>query len=100
MAKFAVLYLAALLAGAAAFAGPAKTAAPAAPPPKADPALLEFLGSWQGSDGKWVDPMTFARIDPARLVAEHARRTGKPLTPPKGANPGNTPPGGDESRDL
>ena len=99
MAKlFSALSLAALLCGAAAFAGTTKNAAPL--PPKADPALLEFLGSWQGSDGKWVDPMTFARIDPARLVAEHARHTGKPLTPAKGANPGNTPPGGDASRGL
>ena len=98
MAKFSALSLAALLCSAAAFAGTAKTAVP--PPPKADPALLEFLGSWQSSDGKWVDPMTFARVDPARQAAEHARHTGKPLTPPKGANPGDTPPGGDESRGL
>ncbi|MGB9428555.1 MAG: hypothetical protein WCC11_01545 [Gammaproteobacteria bacterium] len=62
------------------------------PPPKADPALLEFLGSWQGADGKWVDPMTFARIDPDKLAAEHARREGKPLPPSKDANAGKTPP--------
>jgi Spy/CpxP family protein refolding chaperone len=99
MAKFSALSLAALLCcNAAAFAVTAKTAAP--PPPKADPALLEFLGSWQSSDGKWVDPMTFARFDPARQAAEHARHAGKPLTPPKGPNPGGTPPGGDESRGL
>lgn len=97
MAKFTAVFLAALLCTAAAFAGTAKTVIP--PPPKADPALLEFLGSWQASDGKWVDPMTFARIDPERLAAEHARRTDKPL-PPKGSNPGSTPPGGGESRTL
>ena len=96
MAKFSALFLAALLGGAAAFASAPKTAAP---PPKADPALLEFLGSWQTSDGKWVDPMTFARIDPDKLAAEHARHTGKPLPPSKSGNPGGTPPGGDEGRD-
>jgi len=56
---------------------------PVPPPPKVDPSLLEFLGSWQGSDGVWVDPMTFARIDPGKLAEEEARRDGKPLPPAK-----------------
>jgi hypothetical protein len=48
-------------------------------PSKPDPALLEFLGSWQGSDGSWVDPMTFARIDPGKLAADKNHHEGKPL---------------------
>lgn len=95
MVKSAVLLMAALLCGSAAYA---KTPKPAAPPPKADPALLEFLGSWQSSDGTWVDPMTFARIDPEKLTAEHARQTGKPVPPSKKANPDGTPPGAEQSR--
>lgn len=95
MAKFAAVFLGTLLCSAAVFAQAPKAATP---PPKADPALLEFLGSWQTSDGKWVDPMTFARIDPEKLADEHARHTGKPVPPTKSGNPGNTPPGGDESR--
>ncbi|MHB8425255.1 MAG: hypothetical protein ACYDB9_08900 [Gammaproteobacteria bacterium] len=55
------------------------------PPPKVDTALLEFIGTWQTSDGRSVDPMTFARIDPGKLAAEKARREGKPL-------PSKTPP--------
>ena len=97
MAKSAALLLAALLCGGAAYA---KTPKPAAPPPKADPALLEFLGSWQASDGTWVDPMTFATIDPDKLAAEHARHTGKPLPPSKKTNPDGTPPGAEQSRAL
>ncbi|MDE2070091.1 MAG: hypothetical protein KGJ04_02350 [Gammaproteobacteria bacterium] len=96
MAKSAALLLAALLCGSVAYA---KTPKPAAsPPPKADPALLEFLGSWQASDGTWVDPMTFARIDPDKLAAEHARHTGKPVPPSKKANPDGTPPGAEQGR--
>jgi len=97
MAKFPTLLVAVLLLIAPAFAATQRTPTP---PPKADPALLEFLGSWQTSDGKWVDPMTFARIDPNKLAAEHARHTGKPLPPPKDLNPGNTPSGDEETRIL
>lgn len=46
-------------------------AASAAPAPAkqapVDPALLEFLADWQATDGSWVDPMTFTRIDPAKV---------------------------------
>lgn len=96
MVKFSALLLAALLGGASVFAQAPKT-----PLPKADPALLEFLGSWQTSDGKWVDPMTFARIDPDKLTAERTRHDGKPLPSSKAAgHPGNTPPGGEETRGV
>ncbi len=46
-------------------------AASPAPAQKAavDPELLEFLADWQGADGSWVDPMTFARIDPTKVKA-------------------------------
>lgn len=94
MVKHACWLTVALLLIAPAFAGNEKPATP--PPPKADPALLEFLGSWQASDGQWVDPMTFARIDPAKLAAEHARREGKPLPSAKDSNLDKTPP--DDSR--
>ncbi len=63
---------------------------PMPPPRKVDMALLEFIGTWQTSDGRSVDPMTFARIDPGKLAAEKARREGKPL-------PGKTPPPGNYS---
>lgn len=52
---------------------PAKKPAPKRP----DPALLEFLGTWESPDGNWVDPMTFARIDPAKAEQNHVRREGK-----------------------
>lgn len=50
---------------------------PAAPAP-ADQ-LLDFMADWQGDDGQWTDPLTFARIDPAKVKADDARRHGKPL---------------------
>ena len=57
-----------------------KTPTPAA---STDPELVEFLADWQGADGRWVDPMTFARIDPAK-VTDEARRHGKTPVPPAG----------------
>ena len=44
--------------------------------------LLEFMADWQGDDGRWTDPMTFARIDPLKVQADDARRHGKPLPAP------------------
>lgn len=44
---------------------------------KPDPALLEFLGTWESPDGHWVDPMTFAKTDPEKIRQEKARRDGK-----------------------
>ncbi|HEX5340693.1 MAG TPA: hypothetical protein VFX47_07405 [Gammaproteobacteria bacterium] len=44
---------------------------------KPDPALLEFLGTWESPDGSWVDPMTFARIDPDKTRQDKTRRDGK-----------------------
>jgi hypothetical protein len=44
---------------------------------KPDPALLEFLGTWESRDGRWVDPMTFARIDPDKTQQDKARQDGK-----------------------
>jgi hypothetical protein len=46
-----------------------------------DAKVLDFMADWQGDDGQWVDPMTFARIDPAKVKADEARRHGKPLPP-------------------
>jgi len=80
MVKQGWLVMTALLLAIPVFAADQK---PVAPPPKADPALLEFLGSWRGSDGEWLDPMTFARIDPGKLAEEKARREGKPPVPAK-----------------
>jgi hypothetical protein len=59
-------------------------AAPAAQPAAVDPELLEFLADWQGADGNWVDPMTFARIDPAKIKADDTRHETSP-TPAPGA---------------
>lgn len=97
MAKLPTLLFTMLLLVAPAFAATQKTVSP---PPKADPALLEFLGSWQTQDGKWVDPMTFARIDPGKLAAEHAHHTDKPLPPLKDGHPGNPLSGGEQGRDI
>lgn len=44
---------------------------------KPDPALLEFIGTWESPDGHWLDPMTFARTDPDKLRQQKARREGK-----------------------
>ena len=44
--------------------------------------LIDFMADWQGDDGQWTDPMTFARIDPAKVQADDARRHGKPLPAP------------------
>lgn len=75
MVKQAGLLMMALLLSAPAFAGHPESVPPA---PKADPALLEFIGSWQSSDGKWVDPMTFVRVNPEKLAGEKSRRAGTP----------------------
>lgn len=68
-----------------------KTPTPAAGP---DPELMEFLADWQGADGRWVDPMTFARIDPAKVAADEARRHGKTPVPAAGTGA----PGSDSKR--
>ena len=52
---------------------------PTSPAPAAAGQLLEFMADWQGDDGQWTDPLTFAQIDPARLKAEEVRRRAKPL---------------------
>jgi len=39
--------------------------------PMPDPEMLEFLADWQSADGKWVDPLTFSRIDPKKAKAPH-----------------------------
>ena len=90
MVKHAWLIVTALVLTIPAFAGNPKSASPL--PPKVDPALLEFIGSWQASDGQWVDPMTFARIDPSKLAEEKARREGKALPPAKETLPDKLPP--------
>lgn len=58
-------------------------------PANPDPALLEFLGSWQGPDGHWVDPMMFAELDPDKLKEQTVPQDGKPL-PPRHRPAGNT----------
>jgi len=78
--KHCWLLMAALLFATPAFAADQN---PVQPPPKVDPELLEFLGSWQGSDGAWVDPMTFARIDPGKLAEDQMPHEGKPTPPVK-----------------
>ena len=60
-------------------------AVPAAKTVAVDPRLLEFLADWQGADGNWVDPMTFARIDPAKVQADDARH-GQPQPAPGSAS--------------
>ena len=44
-----------------------------------DAKVLDFMADWQADDGQWTDPMTFVRIDPAKVKADAARRHGKPV---------------------
>lgn len=76
----AVLLLSGAAAAAATSTAPAKKGA-------VDPDLLEFLADWQGADGSWVDPMTFSRIDPAKVRADG--RTPVPAPAPVSAAPGD-----------
>ena len=63
-------------------AGSAQAAHKKPRPPAATAPLLEFMADWQGDDGQWTDPLTFAQIDPAKVKADDARRHGKPLPAP------------------
>jgi hypothetical protein len=93
MAKFAWLVPALVLVAAPALAvdkSPPKKHAVVAPKP--DPALLEFLGTWESPDGRWVDPMTFARIDPDKTRQEKAKQDGK--LPPSASKPADRNGGG------
>ena len=71
---------------------PALAANSAAATPTTDAQILDFMADWQGDDGQWTDPMTFARIDPAKVKAEAAKRHGKPATPPSSGT--EAPPAG------
>ncbi len=63
-------------------------AAPRAHQPAAvDTDLLEFLADWQGADGNWVDPMTFTRIDPAKVRADDVRHSPAPAPSAASAAP-------------
>lgn len=77
MAKLFLLLPALVLAAAPVFAAPNAAAKHPVSARKPDAALLEFLGAWEAKDGRWVDPMTFARINPAKAVLDQARRQGK-----------------------
>ena len=55
-----------------------------------DPELLEFLADWQGADGNWVDPMTFARIDPAKVKAHAPRNAPVPAPGSASASPASS----------
>jgi hypothetical protein len=90
MAKSVWLLPALMLAAAPVFAAPKAVTKPASSARKPDAALLEFLGTWEAKDGHWVDPMTFARIDPDKAVRDQARRQGNlPLGNGKPGNKGN-----------
>lgn len=67
-------------------AGAPYAAAPSAKSAAVDPELLEFLADWQGADGNWVDPMTFARIDPAKIKADDTRHESTPVPAPGAAS--------------
>lgn len=77
MAKSFMLLPALVLAATPVFAAPKAAAGHPVTARKPDVALLEFLGTWEAKDGHWVDPMTFARIDPDKAVRDQARRQGK-----------------------
>ncbi|MGH8306655.1 MAG: hypothetical protein ACRER0_00125 [Gammaproteobacteria bacterium] len=85
MAKYTWLLVTALLFTVSVFAADPQPVT--SPPQKVDPALLEFLGSWQTNDGQWVDPMTFARVDPDKLAKEKAHPENKTSPPAKQVPP-------------
>lgn len=85
MGRLPLLTLAVLLLSGAAAA--ATTSTPPAKKGAVDPDLLEFLADWQGADGSWVDPMTFTRIDPAKVRA--GGRAPVPAPAPVSAVPGD-----------
>jgi hypothetical protein len=55
-----------------------------------DPELLEFLVDWQDAAGHWVDPLTFAQIDPAAVAAHDARAHSKPPAPATQVHPADS----------
>ena len=55
-----------------------------------DPELLEFLVDWQDAAGQWVDPLTFAQIDPAAVAAHDARTHSKPPAAATQAHPADS----------
>ena len=73
------------------------TASPRDPEPSPDMEFLEFLGSWQTHDGKWVDPLHVEDIPPAELDSQPTPRseTGKKATSQgrdrQSSGPGNEP---------
>lgn len=69
---------------------------PAPAPLAADSALIEFLADWQGKDGQWVDPLTFADIDPAKVKADADKRRDKSAAP--AGHSGATPAAGEGGR--
>lgn len=60
---------------------------PIKPAPKADPELLEFLGSWRGGDGNGIDPLMFAHVDPVKLTKAKHQKADKPVPPSKDQPP-------------
>lgn len=88
--------LAALLPGLLLTAPLHAAAKPAPAALAADPALIEFLADWQGKDGQWVDPLTFADIDPAKVKADAAKRQDK--SPAPAGHSGAAPAAGEGGR--
>ena len=48
--------------------------------------FLEFLGEWQDSEGKWIDPTDFEDTDFIKLLDITDAETGPSSTEPPGAN--------------
>lgn len=61
-------------------------------PVKVSPALLEFIGTWQTSDGQLVDPMMFASINFVQLQAlpPQVRRASHPPASATGSSSDKT----------
>jgi len=100
MARYTCLTLGlTLLLSSPLYAAPASTkGSPAAS--AAESQILDFMADWQGADGQWTDPMTFARIDPAKVKAEAAKRHGKPQTTPTAGSTGAPVAGTGMSHDV
>ncbi len=86
MLKRCGLVISLLLAGAAALAAP-PVAVPAAATAVPDEKTLEFLADWQGADGQFVDPMTFATVNPAKTPAKRPLSRKPPLPGSRSAPP-------------
>lgn len=66
---------------------------------KPDAELLDFLGSWQDEDGRWVDPFTMTDGSAAPPAKPKPNRNGMPAEAPEPAQETPSTSGKDRPRD-